>query len=348
MQSKRSGFTLIELLVVIAIIAVLIALLLPAVQAAREAARRAQCVNNLKQIGLALHNYHDSNSSFPPTGDSGQGNRTQVYIGMKARILPFLEQSALYNAMNYSFTSTNGYNHPANDTVRVTKVASFLCPSDGNEPTVPSLTDRATGASTNYPNTLGRESRLTDLKMTGPTYFVGNSTNAGCPGNFTGPLNGTIGLSAASDGTSNSAAFSEFVKGDGTLARDGRHIVYNGGSAACTFYGRPDADFQMNNDCQTRANGRQFAFKGRRWISSLMGEGGGYVHTIAPNKKSCAFSSIGSQVFNLVGANSMHPGGVNVLFLDGSVRFVKDTVNFNTWIAIGTIAGAEVISADAL
>ena len=343
------GFTLIELLVVIAIIAVLIALLLPAVQAAREAARRSQCVNNLKQLGLALQNYHDVNQALPPCGDSGEGNRTQVYIGQKARLLPFLEQGALANAMNYSFNSTNGYDAPANNTVRVTTVSVFVCPSDGNIPAAASMTDNATGAATSYPNTIGREARFTDLRLSGPTYFLGKSTNAGCSGNLTGPLNGVVSLASVTDGTSNSAAYSEFVKGNGNLTTPGRSLVYSGGaSTSCSWYGTANADFQLNQDCQTKANTPSYAFKGKRWISSLMGEGGGYLHSIAPNKKSCTFSSIGSQLFNAVGASSYHPGGVNVAFLDGTVRFVKDTVNFPTWVALGTISGGEIISADAL
>ena len=350
MLRKRPGFTLIELLVVIAIIAVLIGLLLPAVQAAREAARRAQCVNNLKQLGIALHNYHDTNLALPPTGDSGEGSRRQIYFGQKVRLLPFMEQTPLYNAVNFGDTGRfNGYDGEANATVRMATVASFLCPSDGNNPTQPNFTDRATGAGTNYPNTLGRESRLTDLRLTGPTYFLGRSTNAGCKGNLTGPLNATVSLASVTDGTSNSAAYSELVKGSGSFTPPGRGVVYRGGSAPCTFYGQPNADVLMNQDCQTKANTPIYQFKGRHWVSSIMGNGGGYIHSIAPNKKSCAFGTgVTSQVFNAIGASSNHAGGVNVLFLDGTVRFVKETISFPAWLGIGTIAGAEIISADAL
>src|SRR4051812_45828242 len=129
MKSRRPGFTLIELLVVIAIIAVLIGLLLPAVQAAREAARRAQCVNNLKQLGLALHNYHDTVGAFP----LGRFTNSSDSFSPFARILPFMEQSNAFAAANFDVPWSNAINLTATQT----KIATFLCPSDSQVGTIP-------------------------------------------------------------------------------------------------------------------------------------------------------------------------------------------------------------------
>ena len=168
---RRRGFTLIELLVVIAIIAVLIALLLPAVQAASEAARRSQCVNNLKQLGLAIQNYADANDAIPPTG-TNQSILPAPYmndLAMKPRLLPFMEQQAIYNSINMTFW----YNNAVNVTATGATISGFLCPSDSNQ------INRAMGANSafkfgenNYVNNIGTHLNFAGKKFDGPAYSL--------------------------------------------------------------------------------------------------------------------------------------------------------------------------------
>ena len=195
MSIRRRAFTLIELLVVIAIIAVLIALLLPAVQAAREAARRVQCVNNLKQIGIAVHNYHDQVGALP--GAYLVYNVTS--FSALSMMLPHMEQSPLYNALNFSLA----YTDPANSTVLMADVSTFICPSDLPNPI------RSRGAQTNYMADMG--SWIVWQAATGP--------NAGLPGPngvFFG--NSSTRFAAITDGLSNTGFFSERVMADGNNA----------------------------------------------------------------------------------------------------------------------------------
>jgi prepilin-type N-terminal cleavage/methylation domain-containing protein/prepilin-type processing-associated H-X9-DG protein len=350
MRLIRRGFTLIELLVVIAIIAVLIALLLPAVQAAREAARRAQCVNNLKQMGLAVQNYADVNLALPPTGSTTVAVAKQNQ-SLKVRILPFIEQQPLYNSVNFAFGEPTGdppgssSEDPSftNTTILHTNVSAFNCPSDGNVP-------HPTYTASNYANNLGNNPGFNSGRLDGPAYFIGATSITLCPpasGTGTNTMTSVVTLSTITDGTSNTAIFSEVVKGKGTLVGDGLHMIYKGGPTSfCANAGQLNADYLMNQACQ-KATIFGDAHKMMQWARYYEGRGGGYTHTTLPNAKACIYSSV-AKFPNLIGASSYHPGGVNVSFLDGSVKFIKSSVNFMTWHALGSKASGEVISADSL
>ena len=347
---------------VIAIIAVHIALLLPAVQSAREAARRAQCVNNLKQIGLALHNYESTNGKFPPgivTTTSNLPNEHSAWVAWspQAMLLPYLEQQPLYNAANFSWACAwyGDQAHVTNSTVSFTRIAGFLCPSDGNA-----------GKSNinNYHASLG----------TGITRYNApdGSTNGMFPVYNDSELSGCYGLADAIDGTSNTIAFGEGLVGDGQNDR----YRGNGMCAGSTGPGRtlnnmtdprqnPALVLQGLQACNTFWNGASIlgnpgnpnraglkTYIGQLW--SLGERGYTLFHTVVPpNSKnypwrSCGFTSNGCspEGSNFVNANSNHPGGANFLFTDGSVKFIKETVNMQTYWALGTRNGGEVISSD--
>jgi prepilin-type N-terminal cleavage/methylation domain-containing protein/prepilin-type processing-associated H-X9-DG protein len=346
---NRLGFTLIELLVVIAIIAVLIALLLPAVQAAREAARRAQCINNLKQLGLAVANYESANGALPPTAICNTRSNTAdpcfvsyPIISMKGRLLPFLEQTPLYNAFNML---GNDYNSPANWTVRTTQVNTLVCPSDGN---LPGMTATLSGVTrpigySNYPNNIGTYFRNTGNLFDGPAYSMGVPSSGG-----------TVTLATVTDGTSNTVMFSEWIKGTGQLTADPLNTIYQD-TVDADASGKPIPLLTLGQDCLrstkpfVEPNGTlRGAQKGGEWLEHNCNAGGCYSHTQTPNKKGCVFSN--DTAFHsdhtVVGASSFHPGGVNVAMIDGSVRFVKSTVSTQTWWAIATKSGGEVVSAD--
>ncbi len=355
MRTGRRGFTLIELLVVIAIIAVLIALLLPAVQAAREAARRMQCVNNLKQFGLAVQNYHDVNGAFPPIGMRlvTAGTATvQPFLqnqSLKARILPFLEQQPLFNSINFSFgmsTGTAGSSpedpQGVNTTLQVVQVNVFNCPSDAN---IPNPTYNASS----YVNNLGTYPAFNGGTFSGPAYYLGVFTASTALPNCSGAANlsgmGPVSISSIVDGTSNTAMFSEGIKGRNATATsfgNGLDVTFKLAGSACTL----GSDQAIGIACQA-ATAFGDGERGMQWARYYEGRGGGYFHTTLPNGKSCVFTGVGTPP-NPYGASSYHSGGVNVALLDGSVKFVKSTVAYQTWYALGTRAGGEIISADSL
>ena len=345
-MQRRGGFTLIELLVVIAIIAVLIALLLPAVQAAREAARRSQCVNNLKQLGLAVMNYESSNGALPPTGAFSPSGSPPLPIGdfgMKTRLLPFMEQGAMFNSINFTFNgeAPNGQN----DTLLSLKVNSFLCPSDGNAPGKTYASKAGQGTIpigyASYANNIGTLYRNNGGMFDGPAYVLGATNNPN------GAQGGAVTLAAVADGLSNTAIFSEWVLGKGSATSTGLDQVFVNPTAfpSANAYVYP---LTYLTTCQSSTKISPYNYKGAFWYNHKCGQGGGYSHIMTPNLKACVFSSDTDQVLGEtgVGASSFHSGGVNVGFLDGSVKFVKSSISQQAWWAVATKAGGEIVSAD--
>ena len=346
---RRRAFTLIELLVVISIIGVLIALLLPAVQGAREAGRRAQCFNNLKQLALATVSYTTSNGgTLPPSSYSYPspftcGTSSGNDLAMKPRILPFLEQTALYNAINVSFIATC----PPNATVRSTRVPNFTCPSDADVPTTQVIPYGQVGY-TSYPNNIGTLFTNKGGKFDGPAYELNVKNN----------FNTIVTIARITDGASNTVLYSEYVMGHYMTTTGGLGQVYVASAAAPAVNATAAVNLQsLSASCQSStsppwtANGLSPAWdqKGGEWLDHACGAGGGYSHINTPNQKACVFSGDTALVeyYSLIGASSNHPGGVNAAFLDGSVRFVRQSINLQTYWAIATYAGKEIVSADA-
>jgi prepilin-type N-terminal cleavage/methylation domain-containing protein/prepilin-type processing-associated H-X9-DG protein len=348
---RPSGFTLIELLVVIAIIAVLIALLLPAVQAAREAARRAQCTNNLKQLGLALQNYHDSIGTFPP-GHLGTGWNDFSPLVM---LLPYIEQGPVYNSFNFSNTGDAADpGDPLNFTVMGITVNAYQCPSD---------TDRLTGTETVNGVTLnyGHHSYSANSGNAPESFFDNNKHGANTGVMFSIIAGKPVGIRDITDGTSNTAAWSEKVKGIGT----GGNNVYDttrptssvfAATPSSTGTGTPAAPFQdavpqfYYQTCNTINQGTAPLATGAIAQGTYWWDGhpetGLYNHVMPPNTWSCNNSNVNDAA--AATASSRHSGGVNMAMCDGSVRFIKGTISTLTWWALGSRAGGEVISADSL
>jgi prepilin-type N-terminal cleavage/methylation domain-containing protein/prepilin-type processing-associated H-X9-DG protein len=346
-SSNRQAFTLIELLVVIAIIAVLIALLLPAVQAAREAARRIQCTNNLKQIGLALQNYQSSDGGLPPTGTvspSGNPLSTMGNFGMKTRLLPFIEQTNLYNTMNMSFNGEAPLGQ--NDTILITKLNAFVCPSDPNTPQYMYTTftqgPQPVGYS-NYPNNIGTIARNNNGNFDGPAYIMAAVLNTALA------QGGTLTLASITDGTSNTVMFSEWIKADlSTTSMNGLEQIMVGPAYPATNTYVVPTTYSLGCQASLTISPTNENVKGCFWYNDKCGQGGGYSHISTPNLKACIFSSDADAApdHTMVGASSNHPGGVNVGLLDGSVRFIKNTISPQTWWALATRSGGEVLDSN--
>ncbi len=250
---------------------------------------------------------------------------------MKPRMLNFMEQNALFNSINFSVA----YNDPSNSTGQATTVSTVLCPSDTNNPggTVIISGFSFQQAYHSYPNNMGTFIYNNNENYDGPAYTMSQPKY--------GPI---ITFAKIKDGLSNTAMFSEFVRGknDNGMS-NGKHQIYTAAISGKT------ATPLMNivNACNNAPLVPSYYTKARAWFDHNTSEGGGYSHIMPPNKNACWFSDeTTSKYICNISASSYHQGGVNVGFLDGSVKFVKDSVNLTTWWAIATYNGGEVVSAD--
>jgi prepilin-type N-terminal cleavage/methylation domain-containing protein/prepilin-type processing-associated H-X9-DG protein len=314
-RPRPRGFTLIELLVVIAIIGVLIGLLLPAVQSAREAARRAQCINNLKQIGIALHNYHDAHRVFPPGYvsyyklDGTDAGLAEDDIGpgwaWGSMILPQLEQHAVYSAINFNLTMTVG----ANETAQLLRFSSYLCPSDDPKQMVP----------------------VRDQTNTQTLYTVGSGNYVGvygtgeigeAPGRGSGLFfrNSRIGVQDIRDGSSNTFAVGE-------RSHDLSYVTWTGRAVGGWLFPTPSFEGGRN----------AFSPEPEEAFTMVLGP------VEYEDDKPRTPNALAAHVEDF---RSWHPGGVNFLFADGSVRFIKNQISVQVYQALATRAGNEAISAD--
>jgi prepilin-type N-terminal cleavage/methylation domain-containing protein/prepilin-type processing-associated H-X9-DG protein len=345
-RGSSRGFTLIELLVVIAIIGVLIALLLPAVQSAREAARRAQCTNNLKQIGLALHNYHSTLNALP----WGDGPDEWNQWSSLALILPYVESGTLYNAINFMY-GMQDWNLPFNTTIHRTKVAVYNCPSDLDRLTSANATSNYAGNAGSAPSAFYDWNNLGAFNG-----LFGWSGNSRKTGSF---IKVTPGISFAdiTDGLSQTAAFSEKVKGIGWFTNTRVNDPTSPPSTYALLTKPTGNDLIDPNLVFTRCRGlnpsapstpqnqNNLYPNGSLWYNGAPSNTR-YNHVMPPNTWSCSYGGRWGDMGGAVTATSRHPGVVNVMMADGSVRAVKGTVNQQVWWGLGTRGGGEVVSSD--
>ncbi|QDU64599.1 hypothetical protein Pan216_54890 [Planctomycetes bacterium Pan216] len=313
MRTKKRAFTLVELLVVIAIIGVLVALLLPAIQQAREAARRSQCSNNLRQVGLAMQNYYDANGCLPHSSYTHE----YTYSAL-ARALPYFDMINLYDKINFDVgirqSPPSGDPSAENATVAATRVGLFVCPSDPN--------------GTQILNPLWR-----------PGSYVSNSgsgAGGGASTNTDGVIYSTSStrFSGISDGLSKTALYSESMIGSGAGA------LASGTGDNAFHYIRVPTGVNPLDETACDPSGDWYENRNYAWSLGRF-DSAQYNHHRLPNDK--LPDCIAAWSYGWKAARSRHPGGVHLLFCDGSNRFVGDSIDSVIWRALATRAGNEIV-----